>query len=73
VLAEKDIPHAIEFIDLGNKPDWFLKISPLGKVPVLCVDARQLFESSVIAEYLDEISPGSMYPDDAFDKARNRS
>jgi glutathione S-transferase len=22
-------------IDLDNKPDWFLKISPLGKVPVL--------------------------------------
>lgn len=73
VLAEKDIPHAIEFIDLGNKPGWFLKISPLGKVPVLCVDGRPLFESSVIAEYLDEISPGSMHPADAFDKARNRS
>lgn len=73
VLAEKDIPHAIEFIDLSNKPDWFLKISPLGKVPVLCVDGRPLFESSVIAEYLDEVSPGSLHPRDAFDKARNRS
>ena len=73
VLAEKQIPHAIEFIDLGNKPDWFMKISPLGKVPALCVDNRPLFESSVIAEYLDEISPGSMHSDDAFDKARNRS
>ena len=73
VLAEKNIPHAIEFIDLSDKPDWFLKISPLGKVPVLCVDGRPLFESAVIAEYLDEISPGSMHPDDAFDKAYNRS
>tara|TARA_R110000782_G_scaffold87419_3_gene169377 strand:+ start:278 stop:979 length:702 start_codon:yes stop_codon:yes gene_type:complete len=73
VLAEKNIPHTIEFIDLSNKPDWFLKISPLGKVPVLCVDSRPLFESAVIAEYLDEISPGSLHPVDAFEKAYNRS
>ena len=73
VLAEKNIPHRIGFIDLADKPDWFLKISPLGKVPVLCVDGRPLFESSVIAEYLDEISPGSLHPLDAFEKARNRS
>lgn len=73
VLAEKQVPHEIEFIDLGNKPAWFLEISPLGKVPVLCVGGRPLFESSVIAEYLDEISPGSLHPEDAFEKARNRS
>ncbi|WP_405234540.1 glutathione S-transferase family protein [Lentisalinibacter salinarum] len=73
VLAEKHIPHAIEFIDLSRKPDWFLKISPLGKVPVLCVDGRPMFESAVIAEYLDEISPGSLHPTDSFAKAENRS
>lgn len=73
VLAEKNIPHNIEFIDLANKPDWFLQISPLGKVPVLCVDGQPLFESSVIAEYLDEISPGSLHPEDAFARAHNRS
>jgi len=73
VLAEKQIPHRIEFIDLANKPDWFLEISPLGKVPVLCVDGRPLFESSVITEYLDEISPGSLHPENVVDKARNRS
>ena len=73
VLAEKNIPHRIEFIDLANKPDWFLKISPLGKVPVLCVDGHPLFESAVIAEYLDETSPGSLHPLDALEKARNRS
>ena len=73
VLAEKNIPHRVEFIDLANKPDWFLDISPLGKVPVLCVDGRPLFESAVIAEYLDEISPGSLHPLDTLEKARNRS
>jgi glutathione S-transferase len=73
VLAEKQIPHRLEFIDLGNKPDWFLKISPLGKVPVLCVDGRPLFESSVIAEYLDETFPGSLHPVNPFARAHNRS
>ena len=32
-----------------------------------------MFESSVIAEYLDEISPGSLHARDAFEKARNRA
>lgn len=73
VLAEKSIPHEVEFIDLGSKPDWFLRYSPLGKVPVLLVNDRPLFESAVISEYLDDISPGSMHPDDVFHKARNRS
>lgn len=73
VLAEKQIPHQVEFIDLSDKPDWFLRISPLGKVPVLCVDGQPLFESAVIAEYLDEISPGSLHPARPFAKAHNRS
>lgn len=73
VLAEKHIPYELEFIDLSNKPDWFLAISPLGKVPVLLVDDEPLFESNVIAEYLDEISAESLHPADTFDKARNRS
>lgn len=73
VLAEKSIAHELEFIDLANKPDWFLAVSPLGRVPVLLVDGKPLFESAVIAEYLDEISEGSMHPDDPYDRARNRA
>jgi glutathione S-transferase len=34
-LTEKGVPFERIDIDLANKPDWFLKISPLGKVPVL--------------------------------------
>lgn len=73
VLSEKSVPHDLAFIDLANKPDWFLTISPLGKVPVLLVDDRALFESAVIAEYLDETTSGSLHPLDAFEKARHRS
>ncbi len=72
VLEEKAVPHEIAFIDLARKPDWFLAISPLGKVPVLLVDGRPLFESAAITEYLDEITPGSLLPADLFEKARHR-
>lgn len=73
VLLEKDIPHEREYIDLSNKPAWFLEISPLGKVPVLLVDDEVLFESAVICEYLDEITPGSLHPADPLTKAKHRS
>ena len=35
VLAEKGVPFERRDIDLANKPDWFLKASPLGETPVL--------------------------------------
>lgn len=78
VLAEKNIPHDIHFIDLADKPAWFHEISPLGKVPVLLVDGSPLFESAVIAEYLDEISreamqQGGMLPSDPLRRARSRA
>ena len=72
-LLEKDIPHERTYIDLANKPDWFASISPLGKVPLLRVDREVLFESAVICEYLDEITPGSLHPSDPLQKAKHRS
>ena len=44
VLAEKEIHFEREDIDLANKPDWFLKLSPFGKTPVLLVDGEAIFE-----------------------------
>lgn len=74
VLEEKGIPYRRTDIDLANKPDWFLRQSPLGKVPLLLDEGRQpIFESAVICEYLDEITPGNMLPEDAAEKARHRS
>ena len=73
VLTEKNIPHERIYIDLANKPDWFLALSPLGKVPILKTESAVLFESQVIAEYLDEITPGSLHPTDALAKARHRA
>ena len=72
VLEEKSVRHDLVFVDLAAKPDWFKAISPLGKVPVLLVDDRPLFESAAIAEYLDEVTPGSLLPADPFERARQR-
>jgi len=73
VLTEKDIPHQRSYIDLANKPDWFSQLSPLGRVPILKTGEAIVFESQVIAEYLDEITEGSLHPDDPLRKARHRS
>ena len=73
VLTEKGIAHRRTYIDLANKPDWFLRLSPTGRVPVLETQGRVLFESQVIAEYLDEITPGTLHPADPLEKARHRA
>ncbi len=72
-LKEKRVDFKITYIDLANKPDWFLKISPMGKVPVLKVDDTILFESAVINEYLDEVNPPHLHPLDPIRKAHNRA
>ena len=72
-LEEKQIPYIRTDIDLANKPEWFTKISPLGKVPVLKVEDMALFESAVICEYIDEVTPGSLHPKDPLKKAVHRS
>ena len=73
ILSEKNIPHDRTYIDLANRPAWFKALSPLGKVPVLKTAETNLFESQVIAEYLNEITPGSLHPEDPLNKARHRS
>ena len=73
-LREKGIPYVHKMIDLANKPDWFLKVSPFGKVPLLITpEGKTLFESQVINEYLDEIELPSLHPSDPFTKAENRA
>lgn len=72
-LRAKDIPFEVTYIDLRNKPDWFLAISPHGKVPVLQVDGEPLFESNAIAEYLDEAEAPRLHPENLIKRARNRA
>lgn len=77
VLAEKGVKFERVDIDLADKPDWFLALSPLGKVPVLVVETNGgeevLFESAVIAEYLDETLAPRLHPADPLERARHRA
>ena len=72
-LKEKGVPFERIDIDLDNKPDWFLKISPLGKVPVLQVGDKVVFESAVILEYLEETQPKPLHPKDPLTRAEHRA
>ena len=72
-LAEKGVSFERIDIDLGNKPDWFLKISPLGRTPVLVVGEHAIFESAVILEYLEETQARPMHPADSIARAEHRA
>jgi len=72
-LTEKGVPFERLDIDLDNKPDWFLKFSPLGKTPVLLVGDTAIFESAVILEYLEETQPGPLHPADPLKRAEHRA
>jgi glutathione S-transferase len=73
VLRAKAIDFEVTYINLRDKPDWFLEISPHGKVPVLKVNDDILFESNAIAEYLEETTEPRLHPSDPIKRARNRA
>jgi len=73
ILNEKHVDYKTTYIDLKNRPDWFADVSPLGKVPVLRIESSVVFESAVIAEYIDECFPPSLHPSDLLEKANHRS
>ena len=72
-LTEKGVAFERIDVDLANKPDWFLVISPLGKTPVLQVGDTAIFESAVILEYLEETQPHQLHPADPLRRAEHRA
>lgn len=73
VLQEKGVGFERVDVDLAAKPDWFLRLSPLGKTPVLVADGEALLESAVICEYLDETRPPRLHPPEPLARARERA
>ncbi len=73
LLRAKDIDFNVTYVNLQDKPDWFLELSPHGKVPVLKVGDEVLFESNAIAEYLDEVVPPRLHPEEPLARAKNRA
>ena len=72
-LVEKAVPFERVYVDLADKPAWFLALSPLGKTPVLKVNDRAIFESAVILEYLEETGPHPLHPADPLRRAEHRA
>lgn len=58
VLAEKRIECDVEFIDVSAQDNPAIDHNPLGKIPTLVLDdGAALFDSRVIVEFLDNVSP----------------
>ena len=58
VLAEKKIDCEFEFADVNPPENPVNALNPLGKVPTLVLDdGTALFDSRVIVEFLDSVSP----------------
>ncbi|KAK9901030.1 hypothetical protein M0R45_002320 [Rubus argutus] len=59
-LEEKHLPYDLKSVDLGNKPEWFLKINPQGKVPVVKLDVQWIGDSESVSKifstYIDPFS-----------------
>ncbi|MCP5170346.1 MAG: glutathione S-transferase family protein [Hahellaceae bacterium] len=73
LLAEKGMDYQRVYIDLANKPDWFLQLSPLGKVPLCRVGNEAIFETAVICEYIEDMTPSvPLYPMEPLERARQR-
>ena len=72
IMLEKEIP----FEEVNVKPNQeleYLSKSPMGKVPCMETTAGFLTETSVMLEYIEDLCVGeSLYPTDAFNKAKCR-
>lgn len=66
VLNEKRMECELELVDVTQSDHAAIAHNPLGKIPVLLLDdGTPLFDSRVIVEFLDNISPISrLIPDD---------
>jgi len=66
VLAEKKVDCDFEAVDVNPPDNPVIAHNPLGKIPALVMDdGTTLFDSRVIVEFLDAVSPlARLIPDD---------
>lgn len=77
VLDAKKIPYHTVNIHLLDKPEWLFDANPIGKVPALQLvdkpNAPFIYESLLIAEYLDDVHPeNKLYPSDPLAKVQEK-
>ncbi|GME48012.1 Glutathione S-transferase [Neofusicoccum parvum] len=75
VLEEKRIPYQYIEVNPYHKPASLLALNPRGLVPTLEHAGKPLYESTVVADFLDDAYPGhgaALHPRDPYEKARQR-
>ncbi len=74
LLEVKGQSYDVEYINLSEKPDWFLKASPNAQVPILVTDSNEvLFESDAIIEYIEETVSEPLFSRNPVKKAQQRA
>ena len=66
MLEECELPWELQLIDFEKqeqKEDWFVDISPNGRIPAIVDDGFKVFESGAILQYLAE-KTGKFLPSD---------
>ncbi|CAA7257398.1 unnamed protein product [Cyclocybe aegerita] len=84
-LKESKLPYKRFEIDLQNKPEWYApKVNPASKVPAIAYggpdvspdtpspDSEKLAESGVLIEFIAELSPVPLLPQDPVKRAKAR-
>lgn len=74
VMAEKKLEYEFVLEDVWSETTEIQKFNPLGKVPCLVMDdGGSLFDSRVIVEYLDTLSPvGRLLPQASRDRTATK-
>lgn len=77
LLNVKNVHCEVCEVNIRSKPEWFIKLAPEATVPLLEVKdqagkIRFINESTIICDYLDEISGTSLYPSDFVEKTFNK-
>jgi len=73
LLHEKGLDFELVEVNLKQTPDWFLELSPTGKVPLLLHGEEMVWESAAINEYLEECHPEpALMPSSPLQRARVR-
>jgi glutathione S-transferase len=76
VLAEKELEYETVLVDLRKQEQRtpeFLRLNPLGKVPVLVDDDEVICDSTIINEYLEDEYPSTrLMPEDSQGRAQVR-
>jgi len=72
-LSVKEIPHEVVNINLREKPEWLAEKNPNGAVPVVAQNGKIVYDSLLVAEYLDDSYPQHpILPKDPYERAQQK-